>query len=41
MLLTLPGMAEHAEGQYRPAIPKTWDDAAIATIELPLAVPAG
>lgn len=26
---------------FRPEIPKTWDDAAIATLELPLANPAG
>ncbi len=32
---------ERPEGSFRPNIPKTWDDAAMATLEVPLADPMG
>ena len=33
--------AQKAEPKFRPVIPKMWDDAEMATLELPLANPAG
>ena len=47
LLLVLAGIAvipPHTEAQkpaYTPAIPRTWDDAAMATLEVPLANPTG
>lgn len=41
-LVSVPaGWAQKSGGTFRPEIPKTWDDAAIAAIEVPLADPAG
>ena len=33
--------AQKADPKFRPVIPKMWDDAEMATLELPLANPAG
>ena len=33
--------AHQSNGDFSPAIPKTWDDAAMATLEVPLADPVG
>jgi hypothetical protein len=35
------GSAQERERGFHPAIPKTWDDAAIAALEVPLADPSG
>ena len=35
------GKAHETENSFRPAIPKTWDDQAMAALEVPLADPAG
>lgn len=35
------GWAQKPDNGFRPAIPKTWDDPAIATLEVPLANPIG
>jgi len=33
--------AQKSGGEFRPMIPKTWDDAAMAALEIPLADPVG
>jgi hypothetical protein len=33
--------AQKSSSEFRPTIPRTWDDAAIATLEVPLADPVG
>jgi hypothetical protein len=33
--------AQKSGNEFHPAIPKTWDDAAMATLEIPLADPVG
>ena len=40
-LLAGIGRSEDASGSSRPTIPKTWIDSEIASLELPLADPAG
>src|SRR5215216_3355917 len=35
------GQARKTEGAFAPKIPKTWDDQAMASLEIPLADPAG
>ena len=40
-VLTLSNQTEKPGGSFRPNIPKTWDDAAMATLEVPLANPIG
>ena len=39
--LFLTGQAREIESAFDPAIPKTWDDQAMASLEVPLADPAG
>ncbi|SPE41764.1 exported hypothetical protein [Candidatus Sulfopaludibacter sp. SbA3] len=34
------GMAQNSRAPFHPAIPKTWDDSAMATLEVPLVDPA-
>src|SRR4029078_6476325 len=38
---TSPGGAQHAEASFRPTIPETWIDEEMASLEVPLANPAG
>src|SRR4029434_690522 len=40
-VLVIGGQTEKSIGAVSPTIPKTWDDAAIATLEVPLANPVG
>src|SRR5262252_8655228 len=35
------GQEQKSDAVFRPAIPKTWDDQAMATLEVPLANPIG
>ena len=35
------GRAQKHESEFHPVIPRTWDDAAMATLEVPLANPIG
>ena len=42
MLIAIPaGQAQKTDDKFRPVIPRMWDDREIATLELPLANPAG
>jgi hypothetical protein len=40
-MLSTAGVCNRADRPFKPAIPKTWDDAAMATLEVPVANPIG
>jgi hypothetical protein len=40
-ILSAAAVRDQANPAFKPVIPKTWDDAAMATLEVPLADPIG
>ena len=41
LLLCVPHLSAQATAPFKPSIPRTWDDTAMATLEVPLANPIG